>query len=252
MTLRVFANGTVFADQQAGTGPLVVALHGWGRDRNDWGSALDGRNALFVDLPGFGASPPPPSAWSAPEYAACIAGVLEEHGDDGPRILLGHSFGGRVATCLAAARPDLVDGLLLCGVPLLRTDPSRKPALRFRVMRRLHRMHFVSDAAMERFRRSQGSADYRAAEGVMRDVLVRAVNETYEIELGQVMCPVAFLWGENDTAVPPAIAHAAAALVANAVEVSVLPEVGHDAHQDERAELGRLIDVVGAESQPPP
>lgn len=250
MPLRAFANGTVFADLQAGAGPLIVALHGWGRDRSDWGSALDGRNALFVDLPGFGASPPPPAAWSGPQYAECIAGVLDELGGEGPRILVGHSFGGRVATCLAAARPDLVDGLVLCGVPLLRTVPSRKPSLRYRVVRRLHRMHLISDTAMERRRQSSGSADYRAAEGVMRDVLVCAVNEAYESELGQLTCPVAFLWGEDDTAAPPTIAHAAAELVASTVEVCVVPDVGHDVHRHAPAELNRLVEAVAEPVQP--
>lgn len=250
MPLRVFAHGTVFADQQVGSDPLVVALHGWGRDRNDWGSAFDGRNSLFVDLPGFGASPPPPAAWSGPQYAGCVAGILDELGADGPRILVGHSFGGRVATCLAAARPDLVDGLVLCGVPLLRTTPSRKPSLQYRVVRRLHRMHLISDAAMERRRQSSGSADYRAAEGVMRDVLVRAVNETYKRELGELTCPVAFLWGENDTAAPPAIPVEAAKLVPTTVEVRVVPDVGHDVHQQAPGELTRLVDAVAEAAQP--
>ena len=60
MPLITDAGGTVFAeltgddDDQA----LVVALHGWGRDRRDLVGVLGDHRVLAVDLPGFGTSPP--------------------------------------------------------------------------------------------------------------------------------------------------------------------------------------------------
>ncbi len=51
---------------------------------------------------------------------------------------------------------------------------------------------------MERARRRHGSADYLAAQGVMRDVLVRLVNERYEDTLAAVQCPVELVWGDDD------------------------------------------------------
>ena len=44
------------------------------------------------------------------------------------------------------------------------------------------------------------SEDYRSAQGVMRDVLVRAVNEDYVEEMARVQCSTRLFWGERDTA----------------------------------------------------
>lgn len=219
-----YAGGTVFAER-VGTGtPRVVALHGWRRDRHDLVPAIEGLAAVSVDLPGFGASPEPPAAWGAADYAEVIVDVVTELG--APVVLLGHSFGGRVAVALAAARPELVSGLVLTGVPLLRTSAAARPPLAFRLTRALHKRGLVPDDRMEKLRRSRGSADYQAASGVMRDVLVRVVNESYEAELTSLRCVTQLVWGELDTAAPLDMARSACALVGDAT-LQVLPGIDH-------------------------
>ncbi|MDP9388251.1 MAG: alpha/beta hydrolase, partial [Actinomycetota bacterium] len=116
--LKAFAGGRLFGVAH-GSGPAsVLALHGWGRSAADFDAALAGLDAVALDLPGFGATPPPPQAWGGAEYAAAVAPVLDEMAP--PVVVLGHSFGGRVAVHLAASRPPLVAGLVLAGVPLVR------------------------------------------------------------------------------------------------------------------------------------
>jgi hypothetical protein len=63
---------------------------------------------------------------------------------------------------------------------------------------------------MEQARQRHGSADYRAAEGIMRDVFVRLVNERYDDELAALRCPVELVWGDDDADVPIAVAAAVA------------------------------------------
>jgi len=65
-------------------------------------------------------------AWGAREYAALLNETLPEM-TDRPVLAVGHSFGGRVAVCAAAARPDLFSGLVLTGVPLIRPGGAAKP-----------------------------------------------------------------------------------------------------------------------------
>lgn len=228
--LQALADGRLFADR-TGTGPVqVVGLHGWARDRSDLVAALDGFDALNVDLPGFGASPAPHAAIGAAGYAALLADALEGAGSDiaAPVVVLGHSFGGRVAVALAAARPDLVRALVLTGVPLLRPEgPPRKAHWSVRVAKALHRRGLLSDARLEAVRQKHGSEDYRRAAGVMRDVLVTVVNESYENELRAITCPVTLVWGEDDTAARVEVARRAEGMLAHA-ELVVLPGVGHD------------------------
>ena len=100
---------------------------------------------------------------------------------------------------------------------------------------------------MEAIRRSRGSADYQAASGVMRDILVRVVNESYEDELARIACPVALVWGENDFDVPLAVAERAQEILlsaGSAVDLSVLPGIGHLTPTEAPLELARMLDRI--------
>jgi pimeloyl-ACP methyl ester carboxylesterase len=79
---------------------------------------------------------------------------------------------------------------------------------------------------MERARQKYGSADYRAAAGIMRAVFVRLVGERYDDELAALRCPVEFVWGEDDPDVPVEVARAALALVPGAT-LTLCPGAGH-------------------------
>jgi pimeloyl-ACP methyl ester carboxylesterase len=87
-------------------------------------------------------------------------------------------------------------------------------------------MRVVSDAAMEASRQRFGSADYRAAQGIMRQVLVRVVNESYEPQLDAISCPVHLVWGGEDTVAPLEVAERAVTRLAQGV-LAVHPGVGH-------------------------
>lgn len=211
MALTTFCEGHVLGERW-GDHPRVLALHGWGRDRRDFANALEGIDALVVDLPGFGASPPPDEAMGTDGYARTLAPLLSCF--DQPPVVVGHSFGGRVGLHLAVSHP--LRALVLSGVPLLRPAAGRRPSPRFRLLRRLHRLHLVSDQRLEEARSRYGSADYRAASGVMRDVLVRTVNEDYAGLLARIDCPVELVWGEDDDAAPLSMAQTAVAKFPNA------------------------------------
>jgi pimeloyl-ACP methyl ester carboxylesterase len=228
--LRAFADGRLFGTLHGTPPPRVLALHGWGRSHADFDAVLAGSDAVALDLPGFGATPEPDGPWGGREYAEAVAEALDRLA--GAAVVLGHSFGGRVAVHLAAARPERVRALVLTGVPLVRSPGvrRRKPPVGYRVGRALHRRGLVGEARMEALRQRYGSADYKAARGVMRQVHVKAVNETYEEQLRALRCPVELVWGAEDTDVPLRVAEAAAALLSEAgadVRLTVLPGVGH-------------------------
>ena len=243
MTLRSSRDGSMFVEHQPGNAPRVLALHGWGRQRSDLAELVSDRDALLVDLPGFGSSPPPPAAWGAEEYANAVAEYLREQ-SSAPCVVVGHSFGGRVGVALAANHPDLVRGLVLCGVPLVRIAPPAKPKRSVRLARWANHCGVLGDAALERVRHRHGSADYRAAQGIMRDVLVRVVGEDYSELLTRITAPVGFCWGERDTAVPVEIARRAAELVANVVVFDVVAGAGHDVMFDVEARTRAVLNAV--------
>jgi pimeloyl-ACP methyl ester carboxylesterase len=238
--LKTFAGERLFGASYGDGRPWVLALHGWMRTHRDFDGLLDGIDAIAVDLPGFGATPPPPEAWSTGRYAEWLAPILDELSPQ--PVVLGHSFGGRVATHLAATDAERIGALVLTGVPgLAPVDRWRRHrSLAFRVGRALHRRGLIGEGRMERIRQRHGSADYRAATGVMRDVLVKAVNETYERQLAAFPGPIELVWGEEDDQAPIADAVAALDFCADGRMVS-LPGIGHFTPQQAPEDLRSAI-----------
>lgn len=228
MALRALSDGALFAEGYGDGSPRVLALHGWARRGSDFAPSLADFDALAIDLPGFGATPAPEGVLGAEGYARLVAPVLDAF--EAPPVVVGHSFGGRIAVCLAAAHPDRVGSLIIIGAPLVRLAPGRKPSVRYRMLRFLNQVGLIGDVRMEEIRRSRGSADYRAATGVMREILVKVVNESYEDELAGLKSRVILLWGEDDGEVPVAVAERSLRIIRQAggsAELEVLPSVGH-------------------------
>ncbi|MEI6453730.1 MAG: alpha/beta hydrolase [Actinomycetes bacterium] len=246
--LRAFAEGSIFGVCSGSGEPTVVFLHGWGRTHHDLlGVAelpgVEALDALLVDLPGFGSSPPPPLAMAARGYAELLVPVLSELG--GPVIVIGHSFGGRVAVELAAAHPELVKGLVLCGVPLLgRGNAGSLPApLRYRVIRGLAKRGLISERRLEAARQRFGSPDYRAATGVMREVLVKVVSEDYREALLTMQSPLSMVWGEGDRDVPLDIAKQVCEILPSAL-LDVVVGSGHDVVIEAPERVRQAIDSL--------
>ena len=229
--LRAYGDGNLFGEPY-GDGPVrVVWLHGWARRGQDFSQSASeladqGISSVAFDLPGFGSSPLPTVAGGARVYAQMITPALLEIAAE-PLVLVGHSFGGTVATVVAATNPDVVRALVLTGAPLIRSSTRSRSPLRYRVVRNLRARGLLSEQRMESARQRFGSADYKNAHGVMRDVLVASVNESYETELGLVRAPVSLLWGSLDREVPTAIAERASSLLNVPNSLRIIEGVGH-------------------------
>ena len=241
MALRSFVGGAVFAEVYGSSPPRVLALHGWGRRGSDFRRALDRFDVIAPDLPGFGATPVPDQVLGAQGYADLMSPILDEY--DQPPLIVGHSFGGRVAVCLAASHPDRVGSLLLTGVPLLRQSPVSHPPLTYRIVRWMNGVGLVSDDRMERLRRKRGSADYRAATGVMRDILVRVVNEDYPEEMSAVTAPTRLIWGADDFDVPVQVARNALQFFSDA-DLEIVADTGHMLHLQRPDVLSKAVAEV--------
>ena len=196
------------ADDSPREAPLVVLVHGWGHTHANMlplAQAMPrGTRSVLLDLPGFGAAPPPPDAWGTADYADAVAEWLA---DLPPvrRVWVAHSFGCRVGLQLAARHPELIDGLFLIAAAGLR--PRRSPAARLRIAARRWAFRLAGSVTPEgpgrdRLRERFGSADYRQA-GKLRPILVKAVGEDLSDVARAVRCPAVLVYGDRDTETPP-------------------------------------------------
>jgi pimeloyl-ACP methyl ester carboxylesterase len=223
VAIQALADGRVLAERIGGSPARVVALHGWGRSGADFTGVLAGLDALAIHLPGFGPAGPPEDVWGTTDYARLVAEAIEPLG---PVVIVGHSFGGRIAVRLAASRPELVSGLVLTGAPLVRLAPATKPSVAYRIVKALNRVGLVPNSVLESRRKKAGSADYNAAQGIMRDIMVKTVNENYDDDLARVSAPTWMVWGENDTAAPTAAGKVASERIRGA-HWTVIPGEAH-------------------------
>jgi len=255
--LKSFAGGQVFGAAWGPAPARVLVLHGWRRTHADFDpviAAADAQvGAVAPDLHGFGATPAPPAPWGSPDYARALCGLFDETGVLADRVVVvGHSFGGRVALHLWELVPDRIERMVLTGVPLLpRSDRRARVAVRYRLGRRLHRLGLLGEPRMESLRQRYGSPDYRAASGVMREVFVRILHEDYRRVASAVGCPVDLVWGADDAEVPLAVAERAVGLFPSA-SLAVIPGVGHLLPTEAPAELARIVsgDRTGAPGAP--
>jgi pimeloyl-ACP methyl ester carboxylesterase len=91
---------------EAGDGHPVVFLHGWGLSARSYAQALPliaagGARVIAPALPGFGRSDALPGEYTFEKLANWVDELLEHVGVEEPAALVGHSFGGGVATATA-------------------------------------------------------------------------------------------------------------------------------------------------------
>jgi pimeloyl-ACP methyl ester carboxylesterase len=244
--ITALADGRLLAEKTGATPPAVVALPGWMRSATDFTPIVDGLDAVAIHFPGFGTTPEPRTVWGSEDYAGDLAAAIAGFG---PVILVAHSFGGRVAVRLAAKYPQYVKGIVLTGVPLLRLQAAPKPALSFRIVRSLAKKGILPASVLEKQRQKRGSADYLAAQGTMRDVLVRVVGEEYGDDLARITVPVRMVWGENDTAAPADAGLAASQLIAGSTFRAV-PGAGHLLDGDLRTAVREELLAIIAQTAP--
>ena len=102
---------------------VLLLLHGWQRNKKDWSNLEKELSQKYEviswDLPGFGKEPLVDDNWSTPEYASWVNEKIKKELPNKKIILLGHSFGGRVASYLASCQPNYLLSLILYASPSL-------------------------------------------------------------------------------------------------------------------------------------
>lgn len=100
-----------------GDGQTLVLLHGLAgshREMLPTARALrDDFRVLLIDQRGHGSSTRRPADLSRAAFVSDVVGVLESHAPGESCVLIGQSMGAHTAFLTAAARPDLVDRLVM-------------------------------------------------------------------------------------------------------------------------------------------
>ncbi len=95
----------------------IVFLHGFGGQATQWEYQLQKfsleNRVIALDLPGHGLSDPSSGDYSMLEIVKFLDTALDALGLDSSIVLVGHSFGGAIATEYAAHHPERVERMIL-------------------------------------------------------------------------------------------------------------------------------------------
>jgi len=203
----------------------LVILPGWRQTKEDWAvaaSRFSGINVIILELPGFGKTPLIDDAWGVPEYANYTKTKVEELKTDNI-VLLGHSFGGRIASFIASQRPTWLKGLILYGAPCL-----YRPTLRIKGMIALAkiakllgiRKKFIKNNNLSNADNAGLGKIFRKTVGFDQTTLLRKIN-----------AKTLLLWGRNDIEAPLRLAQEMHSLIPHNI-LEVIDNSGHHVHID--------------------
>lgn len=216
-----------------GEGRPVVLMHGWGCNLTTVASINNlltpGFRVYNIDFPGFGKSTEPTTVWGVDDYAVMMEEFMRREGIVDP-ILIGHSFGGRVAIVLGSRNKIhkiiLVDA---AGVKPRRSLRYYFKVYSYKAVRRTLPLLVGRSRAedlLNRYRKKVGSSDYSNASPRMRQIMSRVVNEDLCHLMPKIACPTLLIWGALDTATPVSDARKMERLIPDAGLV-VFEGVGH-------------------------
>jgi pimeloyl-ACP methyl ester carboxylesterase len=256
--------------RQAGSGPLVVLIHGITSDSGTWARVMPYLARRFTviapDLIGHGASDKPRGDYSLGAHASSLRDLLLALGRD-RATFVGHSLGGGIAMQLSYQFPELCERLVLVDSgglgrdvsPLLRAAalPGSEYVLPLLAATRLLDAGRLGAGLIGRLGLRVGTDIEQMARGhaTLSDPEARAaflhtlrsvvepggqrVDASNRLYLAKHI-PFMLIWGERDTIIPVAHAHATKAQLP-ASRLEVFPSSGHFPHVDEPE---RFLDVL--------
>ncbi|MDP3265503.1 MAG: alpha/beta hydrolase [Sulfuricurvum sp.] len=170
----------------------IIFLHGWGSNKNlmkqAFSKTLPAFRHIYIDMPGFGGSNCD-IALETIDYSAIMELFLEEISAH-KNVILGHSFGGKVATLLNPKFLVLVAsaGILVPKPLKVRIKISLFKILKFTRLTALRSFFVAPDA--------QGMSEY------MYQTFKNVVNEDFTERFKAYKGKALLCFGKTDTATP--------------------------------------------------
>ncbi|WP_122873923.1 alpha/beta fold hydrolase [Campylobacter showae] len=171
---------------------VTLFLHGWGANKEimkkAFGAYFKDFRHVYVDMPGFGASGMH-GALATKDYAKIMKSFLDELGAN-PKIIFGHSFGGKVATLL---NPEYLALLSSAGIV------AKKPLwVRFKIAL----FKFLKLFGLGFLYKFFATKDVKGMSKTMYETLKNVVDEDFSSKFADFGGKAFIFWGEEDKATP--------------------------------------------------
>jgi pimeloyl-ACP methyl ester carboxylesterase len=170
----------------------LIILHGWGSNKNlmkqSFGEYMDGFRHIYIDLPGFGNS-----TCSMALTTADVARIVELfmiHINAQKDIIMGHSFGGKVALVL---EPKILVLVASAGIYIDKPLKIKAKIALFKLFKLL---------GLSKFRSLFVADDAKELSEYMYQTFKNVVNEDFSDEFSKYEGRALLFWGKEDSATP--------------------------------------------------
>ena len=170
----------------------LIVLHGWGSNKNIMKQAfseyMDTFRHIYIDLPGFGNSTCN-LALSTKDYARIVE-LFMVHLNASKDIIVGHSFGGKVALLL---NPQVLVLLSSAGIYVPKPIKIKLKIALFKLLKLF---------GLAKFREFFVSDDAKQLSEPMYQTFKNVVDEDFSDEFSNYKGKALLCWGEFDSATP--------------------------------------------------
>lgn len=233
-----------------GCGPTVLMLHGWGSRADLYSGIIDrfSDRLRFVapDFPGCGQSDVMNAPWTVADYSDFVLKFIKKLQLD-VDFFVGHSHGGRVILYMAGSKLISPKKTVLFGSAGVVGKKPLKTRIKIKAFKLCKKVllapvikNFSKDALVK-LQGHFGSADYAAANPVLRKTMVNVVNTDVCNLLPQIKSPTLLIWGENDTDTPLENARKIEKLISDC-GLCVIKGAGHFCFLEKPFEIQAIIE----------
>lgn len=237
--MNVVVDGLMTNYQLAGQGKLILLLHGWGDSASGIKNVADDLardfQVLSLDLPGFGATQTPKSAWDLDDYAKFLKNLLAKLKLEQPYAVIGHSNGGALAIRAVSLKALSPQKLILLAASGVRTNSAAK---RF-VLKIVAKTGNLATIWMpERYRQALRKSLYGAAGSDMlvvpelKDTFKKTVRQDVQADAVAIDIPTLLIYAADDKDVPVADGKQYHDLINNS-QLEIIKAAGHFVHHDQ-------------------
>ena len=227
------------------TNDYVVFLHGWGASKETflWTKKyFENFNLVYVDFSGFGESVEPEKPLSVFDYAQELKALLDKFKIDS-LILVGHSFGGRVAVKFSFLYQNDYLNFKLCLVDSAGLKPRRNlmyyfKILKFKLIKKIAKRFKNYEKIMSKY----GSSDYKCLSPVMKETFKKVINEDLSYDAKFITKQTVIIWGKNDKETKLYMAKKFHRLILNS-SLHIIDGAGHFAYLDKPQEFLIILDT---------
>ncbi|MEK7167193.1 MAG: alpha/beta hydrolase [Patescibacteria group bacterium] len=230
-----------------GNGPIMLFLYGWKDTLHSFDSLIPLLSKQYriirIDLPGFGNSELPQITWNLDNYIQFIKDFINKLNVQ-IDVLIGHSFGGRIA--IKAVATEIIKPkklILIASAGIAKTQTIHNYF--FYILAKVGKIITLFPPFIfwrKRLRKklyNMAGSDYFLS-GKLKNTFLNVIKEDLKLCASKITIPTLLIWGDQDKATPLNDGKCLSKIISNS-KLEIISNTGHFVHQENPQKVAEII-----------